>query len=142
MPMKTPAVARSAAVPLVIAIADDIFEIQQLAREWLATAGHTVTCVANGAELTRFASEHRLDVVITDIMMPERDGLEVIAEIKKTQPQVRIIAMSGGGAVMEATDCLRVAKRLGADGILKKPFNRAQLMNVLHEVTAPMSRAG
>ncbi len=137
--MKNPAVAhpRTAVVPLVIAIADDIFEIQQLAREWLTAAGHTVSCVANGAELTRLASEQPLDVVVTDIMMPERDGLEVIAEIKKSHPHVRIIAMSGGGAVMEAADCLRVAKRLGADGILKKPFNRAQLMNALHEVMAP-----
>lgn len=141
--MKIPAAihARGLVAPLAIAIADDIFEIQQLAREWLVGAGHAVTCVANGLELTRLVRETHLDVVITDVMMPERDGLEVITELKKSHPALRIIAMSGGGAVMHTADCLRVAKRLGADAVLSKPFNRAQLMKVLQEAVATATQA-
>lgn len=100
-----------------------------------------VTCVANGLELTRLARDTHLDVVITDVMMPERDGLEVITELRKSHPSIRIIATSGGGAAMEAADCLYVAKRLGAHATLKKPFNQAQLLKALHDVIQPAKKA-
>ena len=138
MPVKTPAVVRHPrhSASLTIAFADDIPEIQALAREWLTAAGHRVMCAADGGELTRLSHDHHFDVVITDVMMPERDGLEVISALKKSQPGVRIIAISGGGTVLPATDCLRDAKRLGADAVLAKPFNRSQFMQAVEHVIA------
>jgi CheY-like chemotaxis protein len=121
-------------VPLSIAIADDMPEIQLLAREWLTSAGHHVMCVENGRELTRLAQERHLDLVVTDVMMPESDGFEVLADIKRYQPQIRVIVISGGGTVMDTNDCLRVAMRLGADAVLAKPFNRAQFMAMIEQV--------
>jgi CheY-like chemotaxis protein len=119
---------RRAISPLTIAFADDVPEIRQLAREWLTHAGHTVVCAENGRELTQLWRERHFDLVITDVMMPESDGFEVIAELKKLHRGIRVIAISGGGTVMPTQDCLRVAHRLGADAVLAKPFTRLQLI--------------
>lgn len=124
----------ASAVPLVIAIADDMPEICAFVRECLKAAGHEVVCAANGAELRRLARGQRLDLVITDIMMPESDGFEVIADMRKLNPHIRIIAMSGGGKTMNGGDCLRVARTLGADAILAKPFNTSQLVSTVETV--------
>lgn len=124
-----------------IAVVDDVPEIRELARVWLSAAGHSVACAAHGIELGRMSCDHRFDVVITDVMMPEADGLEVIGGLRQSYPGTRIIAISGGGITMLADDCLRVAKRLGADDVLPKPFNRAQLLAVLARVTTPAAVA-
>lgn len=133
--MKSSLVSRSTrrSTALAIAIADDVPEIQALAREWLTAAGHGVICVSDGQELVRLTRDQPFDLVITDVVMPEADGFEVIAEMKRSNPNVRIVAMSGGGTVMPATDCLRVAARLGADAVLSKPFSRDQLMRAIAE---------
>lgn len=117
-----------AGAALAIAVADDMRDLQVIAREWLAAAGHQVACFSNGAELCRAAAARRFDVVVTDIIMPERDGFEVIAELKRTTPAVRIVAMSGGGNAMWGRDCLRAARQLGADAVLAKPFTRKDLL--------------
>lgn len=116
------------AKPLTIAVADDMPEIQALAATWLSALGHTVVCALNGAELLRIVGAKPVDVVITDVMMPEKDGFEVIRALKSSFPNVKIISISGGADVMPKSDCLRVAKALGADVVVAKPFNRAQLL--------------
>lgn len=134
-PMNSLPVAPStAAAGLVIAVADDVTAMQAVLREWLTAAGYVVMCAGNGEELCRIARDRRLDLVLTDVMMPERDGFEVINELKKSDPKLKIIAMSGGGATMRGHDCLRVARRLGADAILAKPFTRAELMEAIGSV--------
>jgi CheY-like chemotaxis protein len=117
--------------PLTIALADDMPEIQALAATWLSGAGHTVLCAANGAELLRMLRDKQVDVVITDVMMPQNDGFEVIQAVKKLYPGVKIITISGGADVMPMRDCLRVARALGADAVLAKPFNKVQLFTAL-----------
>jgi DNA-binding NtrC family response regulator len=71
-------------------------------------------------------------LVITDILMPDGDGLEVISELKKARPSARIIAMSGGGSHLRAEDCLKFAKGLGAHDVLMKPFNREQFVKLVN----------
>jgi CheY-like chemotaxis protein len=121
---------------LTIALADDMPEIQTLASTWLRAAGHAVICADNGRDLLRLIEHRQVDVVISDVMMPESDGFEVITALKETHPDIKILSISGGASVMPAKDCLRVAKALGAHGVLAKPFNRAQLMRALDEVRA------
>lgn len=130
-----PIIARRSA-PLAIAVADDVLEIQELAREWLTSEGHSVVCASTGRQLAQIARAQHFDVVITDILMPDADGLEVIGELKRTDAAVRIVAMSGGGHAMNANDYLRIATRLGADTVLPKPFNRSQLMQAIDRATA------
>ena len=119
------------ASPLSIVVADDVVEIQQLLRQWLTDLGCVVTCVSTGEEAVRVLRTVHVDMVITDILMPDGDGLEVIAELKRAQPSVRIIAMSGGGNHLGAAECLKFASGLGAHGVLLKPFNRDQLLEVV-----------
>jgi CheY-like chemotaxis protein len=128
-------------VALSIAFADDVPEIRELARGWLTAEGHDVVCAANGLQLVDLWRDRNFDLVITDVMMPESDGFEVIATLKAAHPNTKIIAISGGGVTMISNDCLRVAHRLGATAVLAKPFNRADLMGVIRHVMSPVSRA-
>ena len=128
--------------PLEVAVADDVADIQRLIREWLTHAGHKVTCVDNGHELVKLCTARRFDIVITDVMMPESDGFEVVTALKQTCPDLRIVVISGGGRVMAIGDSLRVATRLGADAVLAKPFSGAQLMATIAQIAASLPQAG
>jgi CheY-like chemotaxis protein len=116
--------------PFSVVVADDVLEIQQLVQQWLRDLGCIVTCVSTGEEAVKVLRTVHVDLVITDILMPDGDGLEVITELKHAQPSVRIIAMSGGGNHLRATECLKFARGLGAHGTLMKPFNREQLIEL------------
>jgi CheY-like chemotaxis protein len=112
---------------LSILIADDEDGIRKLLVHWLERAGHTVTCVTGGHAAARLLRAQRFDLVITDIVMPEGDGYELIAEFRKVQPSTRILAISGGGKYLQSADCLRMARGLGAHAVVMKPFNWEQL---------------
>jgi CheY-like chemotaxis protein len=119
------------ATPVSVVVADDVVEIQQLLQQWLRDLGFLVTCVSTGQEAVRVLRTVHVDMVITDVLMPDGDGLEVIAELKRAQPSVRIIAMSGGGNHLRAAECLKFAHGLGAHDVLMKPFNRDQLLQLV-----------
>lgn len=121
------------ATPISVVIADDVTEIQQLLQQWLRELGCLVTCVSTGKEAVRVLRTVHVDMVITDILMPDGDGLEVITELRQIQPSARIIAMSGGGNHLGAVECLKFANGLGAHGVLLKPFNRQQLIDVVSQ---------
>ena len=87
----------------------------------LEDEGHTVLFASNGRDgLSRYA-EGKPDLVITDVLMPDKEGLETIIELRKIEPNVKIIVISGGGRVNNV-DFLEMAKRFGATATLKKPF--------------------
>ena len=127
--------AASASVrPQIIAVVDDIPEIQALASQWLTSVGHQVLCAEDGQQLLKLLKTHPVDIVVSDVNMPEADGFEVINAVKATYPKIKIITISGGSSVMPMNDCLRVAKALGAAAVLPKPFTRSQLLAVLNGV--------
>ncbi len=96
----------------------------------LAKAGHAVVLAQNGREgLALFANESP-DLVITDIIMPEIDGLETIQALRAISAQLPIIAISGGGRI-QAFDFLRVAYKLGATDVLRKPFTNRALITLV-----------
>jgi CheY-like chemotaxis protein len=119
------------ATPVSVVVADDVVEIQQLLQHWLRDLGCLVTCVSTGREAIRVLRTLHVDMVITDILMPDGDGLEVITQLREVQPSVRIIAISGGGSHLGAVECLKFATGLGAHGVLLKPFNREQLVDMV-----------
>lgn len=127
---------KTTAVPLTVALADDMPEIQMLATTWLTGAGHRVVCAADGVQLLDIVRRQHVDVVITDVMMPENDGFEVIRALRRSYPDVKIITISGGASVMPTNDCLRVAKALGAHAVLAKPLTRPRLLAALDEIQA------
>lgn len=127
--------------PVSVVVADDVVEIQNLLQQWLRDVGFLVTCVSSGREAVRVLNTVHVDLVITDILMPDGDGLEVITELKRAQPSVKIIAMSGGGNHLRAVECLKFARGLGAHGILMKPFKREDVMEMVHQQLAPSGSA-
>ena len=124
-PSATPVSARA------ILIADDMPEIPRLLRSWLEPRGYTVVCVSFGEQVLRKLNEQKFDLLITDILMPGLDGLGVIMKARKVQPSLRVLAMSGGGKYMDPTNCLKLAKSLGADAAIFKPFEKAAFVEAV-----------
>jgi CheY-like chemotaxis protein len=123
---------------LSVIVADDVDGITQLVQHWLEENGHQVVCAASGAEVAVLLRQRPVDLVITDVIMPDGDGLEVMLELKRTQPNARVLAISGGGAYLRARDCLNLAHGLGAHAVLLKPFNREQLLAAVKAACAEM----
>jgi len=119
-----------------ILVIDDDDAIRFSLKLALEDADHQVEDAANGEEgMTRFRT-NPADLVITDIFMPEKEGLETIDEIKRSYPQTKIIAMSGGGR-MNPEDYLEIAKRVGADRSLFKPFDIQLLVATVDDLLKP-----
>ncbi len=120
-----------------VLIIEDEEPIQLFLQQILERSGYGVTCVGRRVDATKLIKQQQFDVIVTDVLLPDGDGLELIMEIKKKQPAVRIIAMSGGGRYLTSADCLRMAKQLGAHAILSKPFTESQLFDALRLSSAP-----
>jgi len=116
-----------------ILIIDDDEQMRAMLQQMLSRFGHEVTQAANGTEgLERFRADPA-DLVITDLIMPDKEGIETIVELRRDFPHVKIIAISGG-ARCGTLDFLPLAKRLGASSTLAKPFEREQLLETVHHV--------
>ncbi len=101
----------------------------------LERAGYSVYSTANGSEaIVRYKTE-KSDLVITDLIMPDTDGLEIIQQLRRTDPAVRILAISGGGRV-DAEEYLSVARKFGALEVLPKPFTGQELKQAVERVLA------
>jgi CheY-like chemotaxis protein len=117
-----------------ILVIDDDEMLQRVLKEILRFLGHEVRQALDGREGVRLCRESPPDVVLTDIMMPEQDGLQTIRELRRFCPEVKIIAMSGGSHVLPELDALSFATRFGARQILQKPFAQDQLRAALSAV--------
>ncbi|HMM13366.1 MAG TPA: response regulator [Parvibaculum sp.] len=102
----------------------------------LETDGHSVVTASDGREGMMKLGLQPFDVVVTDLIMPEQEGLESIRIIRRDYPGTRIIAISGGGRHV-GTDYLKAASLLGADFALQKPFSMARLRQCVAECLAP-----
>ncbi len=123
--------------PLSVLLTDDEEHIRQLICNWLEQAGHRVTCAATGNEASALAKKAAFDLVVTDILMPDGDGVELIAALKVSQPAARVLAISGGGRIIDSTDCLRIAQGLGAHAAVMKPFNREKFLEAVALAMVP-----
>jgi DNA-binding response OmpR family regulator len=112
-------------MPKILLVDDDV-SVRGFVRIALTEMGHQVTEAGNGNEGLRSFERSPTDMVITDLVMPEQEGLETLAIYRKMHPGVKIIAMSGGGRG-NASDYLKMAKIMGADLVLAKPFSIDEL---------------
>ena len=115
-----------------ILVIDDSEDIRVLLHQALQSAGHSVIEAADGDLGLKAFREHQPDLVITDIVMPNKEGLETIMELRREFPAVKIVAMSGGTRGM-VISFLPAAKKLGADYTLPKPFNLGELLAIVDE---------
>ena len=122
----------------VLLIDDDVARL--FARTVLAGAGHEVAEAANGRDGVDLYRRKRADVVVTDLFMPGRDGLEVVRELAAASPAVRIVVVSGGGFGGKV-DMLDVARHLGAAEVLRKPYRAADFLAAVGRAAAPPSTA-
>jgi CheY-like chemotaxis protein len=105
-----------------ILVIDDDYGNRVLLRHFLELEGHEVVEAGDGREGVIAGRGSRFDLVFTDMLMPEKDGIEVIMELLEGDPQMKIIAISGGGRGLNAEDNLRIAEQFGALGTIAKPF--------------------
>ena len=125
-----------------ILIIDDDLPIRDLLRDTLTRSGYSIRTAANGIEGLQLYRAQSPELVITDMVMPEQDGLSTIMELRRISPGVRIIAMSGG-MVQKPELYLQFAEKLGADRVLLKPFLLEELLKLVTEVLAlPQGRTG
>ncbi|HEY5208448.1 MAG TPA: response regulator [Stellaceae bacterium] len=120
-----------------ILLIDDNEMIRETVNDMLASAGHGVEEAFDGIDgIEKFEQGHgKYDVVISDIFMPGEDGIGTIRRIRHDDPDVGIIAISGGGQAGSAQDVLRMTIALGADYTLAKPFSRTQLLSTVTKAT-------
>ena len=123
-----------------ILVIDDDRLVRFTIRTALEQAGHTVAEAEDGARGLVAFDAGTYDLVITDLLMPEKDGIETIAHFRAEFPRVRIIAMSGGGTRVRGERYLGTAAEIGADAILSKPFEIAALLDTLRRVANVAAR--
>jgi two-component system nitrogen regulation response regulator GlnG len=116
---------------LSILVVDNDEAIRRLLQLCLTRAGHIVACASGGDEALKLIGERHFDLLITDVQMPDGDGLDLIMRIKRAQLELRILVVSGGGAYFQAKDCAHSAKIVGAHAALPKPFVHAELFSAI-----------
>ena len=116
-----------------ILLVDDDESFRKMLHETLQRAGYEVQDAANGKVALKLYRQDPADLIITDLFMPEKEGLETIMELRRINPDVKIIAISGGGRGGPAGSLL-MARRLGAKRGLVKPFSSKEALDTVAQV--------
>jgi CheY-like chemotaxis protein len=116
-----------------VLVIDDDPLFREITAEMLVQAGHTVDSAENGADAQ--SPRARPDLAIVDMLMPERDGIETIGDLKRRWPGVKLIGVSSGGARGVSADLLlRTAEAMGADATLPKPLQAETLRDLVRKL--------
>jgi DNA-binding response OmpR family regulator len=117
-----------------ILIIDDDIQMRQMLKQTLERAGYEVIDAPDGKEGIRLFHESPTDLVITDLIMPGKDGMETSIELIREFPNVKIIAISGGSRAMDPQDYLHYATSVGVMKTFTKPFDPKELLEAIHEL--------
>lgn len=117
-----------------VLVIDDNVDLRSILRLTLEANGFDVAVASEGAEGLEEMERSPADIVITDLFMPEKEGMETIFELRQRFPQVKIVAMSGGAPWPKATDYLAFAPDAGADAVLRKPFESSELIRIIRKI--------
>ena len=116
-----------------ILVIDDDDTLRGMLRRLFSAAGYEVALAEDGMAGVRVQQIQPFDLVITDLVMPEKEGIEVIMEIRKKYPDTKIIAMSGGGRI-HPDQYLELARNLGAQRVFSKPFKASDVLAAVREL--------
>lgn len=119
-----------------ILVVDDEAQIRTMLTQMLEQEGYTVITAENGEEGLAMVGRHAFDLVVTDMIMPVKDGLKFIMELIRDYPDLKILAISGGGAI-KAERYLTMAGYLGDIATLEKPFKRDAFLELVRKQMGP-----
>ncbi len=119
-----------------ILVVDDDQDVREMLRQMLERAGYGVSIATNGPEALAEYRGAPADLIVTDIVMPEKEGLETILELRKDFPEVKIIAISGGGR-LGPQNYIEMAAAFGAQRTFTKPLDRKEFLAAVSELIGP-----
>ena len=118
-----------------ILVVDDNADLRTTIQALLQADGFDVAVAGNGQAAIALHQSRPADVVITDLFMPDKDGIETIVELRKQSPRIKIVAISGWTST-QGSDYLQVAREIGATVTLQKPFAPQELSRVVRQLAA------
>lgn len=118
-----------------ILIVDDDRDVRRVLRRVMEADGHTVVECPDGRDALRAMTEEQPDLVITDVYMPEMDGIEFLTRLREEDPDLPVLAVSGG-SLATADFVLEDASKLGADAVLSKPFDIDEVRHTVRKMLA------
>ena len=116
-----------------ILVIDDEEALRKVDKAMLEHEGHEIMEASSGKPGMRLQRENPADLVISDLIMPEQEGIETIMELRREFPETKILAISGGGT-NRPEDYLLIARGVGAHQVLKKPFKRSELLRAVEDL--------
>lgn len=119
-----------------VLVVDDVQPIRLQLRLLLEDEGHQVVEADSGGSAIRALEDDTFDLVVSDIVMPDGDGIELIKELGQRWPGIKILAISGGGEKLAASWSLRMSEMFGAHAVLYKPFDNERLLEKVRELLA------
>ena len=125
----------------IILVIDDDEDVRSCIRNILEHSGYSVLEAENGSVGICIFRKNPVDLVIVDLFMPEKEGIETIIELRKEYADLKILAISGGIPGYGPDHFLHIAQKLGADGTLDKPFNMQQLLSKVENLLTPASQS-
>lgn len=123
------------ATPRVLVV-DDSADIRGMLQAQLEMEGFEVATAPDGARALALLGRQRTDLIITDLFMPDKDGIETILGIREKYPAVQIVAMSGWDS-RQGSDYLKVAREIGAVRTVKKPFELTDIVKIVRDLMPP-----
>ncbi len=123
-----------------ILLVDDEESIRKMVRAVLGEEEYAFTEASNGVEALEIMETQSFDLILTDVIMPDCDGIELVMSVRKKLPDIKVIVMSGGGRV-RADHYLNLAEKLGAARVFEKPFNTAELRETVSELLSETDSA-
>ena len=120
--------------PKIILLVEDDEMYREFLKDLLGSEEHLIEEAGNGAEALEKLQKSSYDLIITDILMPRMDGLEMMVKMKEMDVDTKIIAISGGAAEVNPDSFLYASKILGVSGTLTKPFHGKELITLIDDV--------
>jgi DNA-binding NtrC family response regulator len=118
-----------------ILVVDDELNMREILEDALS-ADYAIATAANGHEALELLAGQDFDLIITDVMMPEMDGIELLLAMQKIKPEQKFVAISGGSSIGGQFDCLKAASLLGRCAGLRKPFRMSELRAMVGDLLA------
>ncbi len=117
--------------PVHVLIVEDDAMLRRYLEDALQECGYATHAACNGREAMQWLHSHHVDIVLTDVLMPEQDGVRLVAELKRQQADLPVVAMSGRGRADLSVDSLSLVRAMGVEATLEKPFSLAELERTL-----------